>query len=367
MAIGGPVHLATEIASGKRVDKALMGELQNAAADIKGVAPLAQSVVSMVPGLGTGVSAVIAGGLALASGKRIDDALFEAVKGAIPGGPLAQVALSIGHSAMTGKAIDSALLGALPIPKEAQKALASGLAIAKAAASGKRIDPAFIKTALDNLPGESRELVNSALAKGRGTVETLLGEVTKQLPDKALRQALTTGMTLGHARVLQSQGMGEHAAHHVDPATGQGFMGFAVRTSTPAQASLFVAQRLIEGLDSHDAIRKAAALRIVEGTRAIARAGNPDAERAITTLLAARTLHDMHKRSPYKFANLALHRKPLPLDPVKPHAGIVVTLHGKQVKGNHRIVGKGTPGANENAMLVLPSGMMVRGHFLQVS
>jgi hypothetical protein len=58
-------------------------------------APLPETWLSFVPGVGTGISAA----LALANGKRIPEAVIAAAKEAIPGGPLVRQAMDIGMKA----------------------------------------------------------------------------------------------------------------------------------------------------------------------------------------------------------------------------------------------------------------------------
>ena len=51
LSIGGPIKFANEIASGARVDKAALRHLKSQLADVKAVAPYAQTVLSLVPGV----------------------------------------------------------------------------------------------------------------------------------------------------------------------------------------------------------------------------------------------------------------------------------------------------------------------------
>src|SRR5262249_39106355 len=114
--------------------KALAGDLKNSvvfktlqAVTSKGLAPAlsvirstvgplvpyVQSVVSFVPGLGTGVSAALGAAQALADGRPITDAVVAAARGAIPGGPLAQMAFDTAWGLAHGKPIDAAVLASL--------------------------------------------------------------------------------------------------------------------------------------------------------------------------------------------------------------------------------------------------------------
>ena len=79
---------ADSVVSGERIDRALLGAARNQIAMYKAFAPIAQLGLSFIPGVGQGVSAAIGAGLALADGRPITDAMLEAVKSAMPGGPL---------------------------------------------------------------------------------------------------------------------------------------------------------------------------------------------------------------------------------------------------------------------------------------
>ena len=82
-------------------------------------------VVSFVPAVGPGISGALAAGVALANGQRIDQAMVEAVKGAIPGGPIAKAAFAMGEAAIQGKRVDDVVLSGLPIPPDAKKAIST--------------------------------------------------------------------------------------------------------------------------------------------------------------------------------------------------------------------------------------------------
>jgi len=109
-------HFAEGLAQGKSVSDAMRHSLNETRQDVLVVGPVAQSVVSVVPGIGTGVSMAIGAGVALANGKRIDDVFIDAAAGAIPGGPAAQAAVKagakIGADLLAHRSIDTALLDA---------------------------------------------------------------------------------------------------------------------------------------------------------------------------------------------------------------------------------------------------------------
>ena len=107
LTIGAPFSVANAVASGQRIDKVALGHLTSQIGAIQDVAPYVQTVVSVVPGVGQGMSGAIAASLALASGKNITVALKEAVKNSLPGGPLAKAGFDLAEAAIQGKPLDA--------------------------------------------------------------------------------------------------------------------------------------------------------------------------------------------------------------------------------------------------------------------
>jgi hypothetical protein len=161
-----PAQAAEQLLEGKRIDRIVVDQFKTALNNAKAIAPYAQTVVSFVPGIGQGVSAGLGAALALAQGQSISDAMLEAVKGAIPGGPAAQAAFSVAAAAMQGKPIDQIAVNALPIAPEAKQALMAGLGAAKGIASGKNLSQVATDTALNQLPEEVRKAVQVGVAMG---------------------------------------------------------------------------------------------------------------------------------------------------------------------------------------------------------
>jgi hypothetical protein len=142
VALGGGGKLAYDTASavakGERVDRALMSGVNNQVDAFKGAAPYIQLGVSFIPGVGTGVSAALGAGVALAEGKPISDAVIASVKGALPGGPIAAQAFDVAaHAAVdlaSGKKLDAVALDATrrALPSDAARiAFDTGLALAQ--------------------------------------------------------------------------------------------------------------------------------------------------------------------------------------------------------------------------------------------
>lgn len=176
LSINGPFKLAHTIASGKRIDRAVVGHFKGQLASAKTVAPYAQTVVSFVPGIGQGVSGAIGAGLALAEGRPINDALIAAVKGAVPGGPVAQAAFSVAAAAAQGKPIDEIAINALPIGDAEKKAIKTAASMAKDIAAGKRVDDTLYRNTLKALPPTVAAGVQTAaaVAKGKNLQDSLV-------------------------------------------------------------------------------------------------------------------------------------------------------------------------------------------------
>lgn len=175
----GPLTFTDAVLKGERIDRALLNDLKSKVSGIKEIAPYAQTVVSMVPGIGSGVAGAIAASTALMSGMRIDKAVLDGVKNAIPGGMIAQAAFAVTQAAVSGAnivtAAGGAAIDALKLPEAAKKAMASALVIAQKAAKG------------ENIP-------KAALEEGR-----------KALPP-TLQKAYDIGIAVGHAKRLQDVG-----------------------------------------------------------------------------------------------------------------------------------------------------------------
>jgi hypothetical protein len=122
------------------------------------VLPYVQSVISFVPGVGTGISAALGAAQALADGRPIDEAILAAARGAIPGGPMAQMAFDAAWGLAHGRPIDTVVLSALRdrLPAGlAQRAFDTGLALATAKSAQDRrqaLRTAALGAVASNLP-----------------------------------------------------------------------------------------------------------------------------------------------------------------------------------------------------------------------
>jgi hypothetical protein len=177
--INAPWDLAERVTSGKRLDRAVLGHLKEQASHVQKVAPYAQMVVSLVPGIGTGAAAAIAAGAALAKGQPIDKALLAGVRGALPGGPLAKAAFDLGNAVMAGKSLDNAAIQALPIDATAKNALVQGLKASKDIAHGKNVAGSLVDAGRKGLTKELSHALDIGLAMGHA--QNIQQHVTSKL------------------------------------------------------------------------------------------------------------------------------------------------------------------------------------------
>lgn len=199
-----PLKVATAVASGRRIDRAVVDSFRRSVASAKTLAPYAQLVVSAVPGIGTGLSAAMAGGLVLAEGRSINDATVAAARAAVPGGPMAVAAFDAAVAIGSGRrvddaAVDAAISAAAPDPASRGR-LKAALSVAGGVAQGKPLDQLTRTAAIHALDGEARNRIEAAA--GKEAQERAYGELTQSLPSTVSR-ALVSGIALGYAKESQ--------------------------------------------------------------------------------------------------------------------------------------------------------------------
>jgi len=168
---------AAAVLSGERIDKAVIGNFKKQINDYRTLAPYAASVVAFVPGVGQGIGSGIAAAAALSEGRPLTEVAVEAIKGAVPGGAIAQAAFSVAQAAIQKKQIDDIAIEALPISSQAKQGVRTALALTKDLASGKRVDKALIARIDDGL----------------------------KLAGPQLQKALNIGLTVGLAQDIQKK------------------------------------------------------------------------------------------------------------------------------------------------------------------
>lgn len=166
-----PYSLAASIGSGQRIDRAVIGNFKQRIGAVKDIAPYVQTVISVVPGIGTGISGAISASLALAEGRPITEVVLAAAKGALPGGPLAAAAFDAAVAAAQGKPISDIALAAVPLPPAQKEILRQSLAVAKDVAAGKSVSSVVLNRVEDNLkrlPPAVQTAAQVGVALGRG-------------------------------------------------------------------------------------------------------------------------------------------------------------------------------------------------------
>jgi hypothetical protein len=221
-AMMAPANLTIGIISGERIDKAALGTLKQQLQDFKQVAPYAQMVISVVPGVGAGVSASLSAGLALAEGQSIAEVLKAGAIGAIPGGPLVKAAVTMAvevtQSVASGKKLDLATISqtaggiassALGLPIVAKNALVAGIGIMGNITAGKPLDKAVTDGAIQGLPisDQTKTVMRNAsalaieLAQGKRIDNALLARATSIAASLPTTSPLSDSIKTGIAAV----------------------------------------------------------------------------------------------------------------------------------------------------------------------
>jgi hypothetical protein len=180
----------------------LLDHLQQQVSDVKEVAPYAQTIVSVVPGVGQGVSGIIGASLSMAQGHNITEAMAEGVLDAIPGGPVAKSLGAIAHGVMKGDRIDTIALAAVPLPEEQKKLIGGAISVINDVANKRPVSPEMVAGLLQNIPGGGQAVIDFAKANNIPNPVAAAEAALKTLPGP-LKDAVKIGASLGHAKTLQ--------------------------------------------------------------------------------------------------------------------------------------------------------------------
>lgn len=195
-AASAPIDLASSIASGARIDRAVIGHLKAQLKTVKEAAPYAQMVISVVPGVGTGVSAAIAAGVALAEGRSIDEIGKAAIRGSIPGGPIAVAAYDTALRVAAGGNVAQAAIESAraALPENVRQAFDVGLAVV----TGENIQNAIT----NGLVALAPEQVQQVLSAGERAIASVPG--LKAVAQAAKNSHETYGMRLASGLLSQA-------------------------------------------------------------------------------------------------------------------------------------------------------------------
>jgi hypothetical protein len=224
----GVVDFSARIATGERIDHAAYNHLKEQVKAYQDIAPYAQMVVSVVPGVGQGLSGAIGAANALSKGRPISEAVIEGVRGAVPGGPVATAAFDVAVAGVQGKPISAVALNALPLPAVQKEAIIKAVSAARDIASGKRVDESIYNQGKSYLPEAARKALDIGIALAQG----------KKLQDIARNEipgSLTKFSALGSVKInanpVMKAGL-QTVAHDPDMAkgfsVGVGFMGHKI-------------------------------------------------------------------------------------------------------------------------------------------
>ncbi len=202
-----PVNIVKAVASGERLDHVVVDAIKAQVKLVKDAAPYAKIVVSMVPGVGSGVAAAMGAGIALAEGKSLDQAAKEAIRSALPGGPLAAAAFDTAMKAASGERIDKAILEGTraALPSDAARA---AFDIGMAVATGEKVQNAVAK----GLAGMASDKVQEVLAAGTKALGSTpgLSDALKAVPPGVASEGFRMA-----AGLLSQKGIGEKAVAEV--------------------------------------------------------------------------------------------------------------------------------------------------------
>ncbi len=201
------VQVTRGVIKGENLLAATKQAVKAGISDAKEALRFAAMVAPFIPGIGTGVGAALGAADALANGQPITQALIAGVRGAIPGGVIAQAAFDTAASLAQGKRLDQALLTAarnrLP-PGPAQAAFDTGLALAQ----GQKVQQAVLQGAGRLLPPSPYSADAMAFAK-RALAGDNLGQAALSTAGQAV---LTRARAQGNDLVSTVQGRAVAAA-----------------------------------------------------------------------------------------------------------------------------------------------------------
>ncbi len=286
-----PVSLISHIVHGERLDHALVNSLKDQAKAVKDVAPYVQTVVSMVPGIGTGVAGAIAGAAALAEGRPITAALISAVRGAVPGGPLGQAAFDTAAAIGKGQSLTKAALEAARnrIPVAARPAFDVGLAVAH----GQTLQHVIKTGASSALTNIAKPAVASAVTSlAHQTLVANVANAAKNLVTSAATGGKMLGLSVkvpgATPNALAAFGSATEALKKISEAKAAINAGEAVKArlagQPPQMRDVPVLKKAAAGATVH-----AAALAGIKELSTKAAAGDPTAKAKVAILKIAKT------------------------------------------------------------------------------
>lgn len=233
--------------------------------------PYIKTALSLMPGIGTGVAALIGATEALAAGRPITSAFVDAVQDAMPGGPVARLAFRTAYKMAKGARIDEAALDAVKgeLPEGPRRALELATELAK----GKPLKGAVLRQVKRQLPAAMRDGLRVAVKASKAFDAGVAVARAQRLQRAKAREVIRAKRTLGRLA------KGRKIPHGLNVPVAQRY-GFRVamgvlksKTITPVQAmtirALFKTRNGQLGWD--------AAMRRAADNARVRRAGRPTA------------------------------------------------------------------------------------------
>jgi len=219
-AASGPFRLADSITHGARLDRAVLGNFKEQLTSAREIAPYAQTIVSFVPGIGSGVAGAIAAGSALAQGRPITDIAMAAVRGALPGGALAQSGFDLARKVASGANVAGAALAAArdQLPAAARSAFDVGLAMTQ----GRKMQDVLVQGIVNLSPAGMAPLaqIGQKLAMIEPAMRTLRGKLSgaERIGFDLVNGTLAHSGVPEHAMLALRQRLGAEAKRGFDAA-----------------------------------------------------------------------------------------------------------------------------------------------------
>lgn len=247
-----------DILRGKRIDKAILRAFKHQMKEYTDLAPYAASIVSFVPAVGPEVGAAIAAAGVLAEGRPLSEVAIAAVKGAVPGGAIAQTIFNVTQAAIRKKKIDEIVISGLPIDQRQKDALRAAIALTKDLAAGKRVDKALmarINDATKILSPEIQKAVN--IGSAVGIAKTMQNALGKAMSDPNAKRALASvGLAAANADkvIAAARSINPDKAFHQGFDLASGLMKGAVNPTLVLAARSKLTPTQKKGFDSSAAL-----------------------------------------------------------------------------------------------------------------
>lgn len=173
-------------------------------------------VVSNIPVFGTAISFVINAAVSLAQGAPLDDAMLDAVGGALPGQPTSGMAFRMGVSIAKGNRIDQVAIDALPIPPEMKRLVKVAANVVYGIASGQNVTNVVYNEIRNQLPPNAQQAMDVArrVARGENVANVILTEAERAVVQRVQAEAARVvdyARTQGEAAIASARAQGEAA------------------------------------------------------------------------------------------------------------------------------------------------------------